>query len=348
MLTRFQVSAPRTLQFGEYEEPALLPHQVRLRTRISGIKQGTEMALYTGATPFRTSEFDQEWRAFVPRNSDKPFYPVGLGSWAVGEVSEIGPDVTRFKPGDLAHGSMFHQPTNTMAEADLFALAPGLPAEGALFTDPALFALAAVHDAQVKVGDQVAVFGCGVLGLLAAQIARLQGATQVIVVDVLETRLALARRMGADIALNPRDCDAGLEIKRLTGRKGVDAAIEFSGAYSGLQAAIRSVQQGGIVACAGYYKTGQTGLELGAEWHHNRPQMISSMPVWGNPLRCHPMWTLQRLRETALGLLEAGRLIWRPMVTHRFAYADAAAAYALIDTQPAETMKIVLDYPEEK
>jgi len=345
MPTRYQVSAPRTLQFGEYEEPALQPNQVRLRTRISGIKQGTEMALYTGATPFMTSEFDREWRAFVPRNPDKPFYPVGLGSWAVGEVSEIGPDVTRFKPGDLVHGSMLHQPTNVLAETDLFPLAQNLPAEGALFTDPALFALAAVHDAQVKLGDRVAVFGCGVLGLLAAQIARLQGAVQVISVDVIESRLALARAMGVDQALNPRDCDAGLEIKRLTGHKGVDAAIEFSGAYSGLQAAIRSVHQGGIVACAGYYKTGQTGLELGAEWHHNRPQMISSMPVWGNPLRCHPMWTLQRVRETAVAMLEGGRLIWKPMVTHRFAYADAAMAYALLDTNPAESMKIVLDYP---
>lgn len=177
---------------------------------------------------------------------------------------------------------------------------------------------------------------------MAAQIARLQGAAQVITVDVIEARLALARGMGADQTLNPRECDAGLEIKRLTGRKGVDAAIEFSGAYSGLQAALRAVHQGGIIACAGYYKTGQTGLELGAEWHHNRPQMVSSMPVWGNSLRCHPMWMLQRVRETAVSLLEQGRLNWQPMVTHRFAYPDAAAAYALLDTRPAEAMKIIL------
>ena len=302
------------------------------------------MALYTGATPFRESDFDRAWRAFVPRDPAQPFYPVSLGSWAVGEVIELGPGGARFELGDLVHGSMLHQPTNVMGESDLFGLAPNLPAGGALFTDPALFALAAVHDAQVKVGDRVAVFGCGVLGLLAAQIARLQGAVQVICVDVIEPRLALARAMGADQTLNPRDCDAGLEIKRWTGRGGVDAVIEFSGAYSGLQAALRAVHQGGIVACAGYYKTGQTGLELGAEWHHNRPQMVSSMPVWGNSLRCHPMWTLQRLRETALNLLERGRLNWQPMVTHRFAYADAAAAYALLDTRPAEAMKIILDY----
>ncbi len=345
MPIRYQITAPRSLQYHSYDEPILALGQVRVRTRYSGIKQGTEMALYTGATPFRSAEFDREWRAFVSRDPDQPFYPVSLGSWAVGEIIELGPGAARFKPGELVHGSMLHQPTNVLAEADLFPLAPALPAEGALFTDPALFALAAVHDAQVKVGDRVAVFGCGVLGLLAAQIARLQGAIQVISVDVIEARLALARAMGADQTLNPRDCDAGLEIKRLTGRKGVDAVIEFSGAYSGLQAALRAVHQGGIVACGGYYKTGQTGLELGAEWHHNRPQMVSSMPVWGNPLRCHPMWTLQRLRETAVALLETDRLSWKPMVTHRFAYADAADAYDLLDNRPAEAMKIILDYP---
>ena len=57
------------------------------------------------------------------------------------------------------------------------------------------------------------------------------------------------------------------------------------------------------------------------------------------------MWTLQRVRETAVSLLEQGRLNWQPMVTHRFAYPDAAAAYALLDTRPAEAMKIILDYP---
>ena len=344
MPTEFVVSAARTISYRDYAEPALKPHELRIRTRVSGIKQGTEMALYTGATPFAHSEFDLAWRSFLPRDSATPFFPVNLGSWAVGDVVEVGQDTQKFKVGDAVHGSMLHKPTNVKHESELFLLRQGFAPEAALFTDPALFALAAVHDAQIKLGDNVAVIGCGVLGLMAVQMARLQGAARVFAVDAIEARLALARQLGADAALNARECDAGLEIKRLTARKGADAVIEFSGSYSGLQSAIRAVHQGGMVACAGYYKSGQVGLDLGAEWHHNRPQMFSSMPVWGNPLRCAPMWDLQRVRETALALLEAGRLQTAPMLTHRFNYADAARAYNLLDTEPQTAMKIVLDY----
>ena len=157
MSTEFVVSAPRTLAFREYDEPTLKPHEVRLRTRMSGIKQGTEMALYTGATPFANGEFDLSWRTFVPRDATKPFFPVSLGSWAVAEVIEAGAGVTKFAVGDAVHGSMLHKPTNIKHESELFGLQKGFAPEAALFTDPALFALAVVHDAQIKLGDNVAV-----------------------------------------------------------------------------------------------------------------------------------------------------------------------------------------------
>ncbi len=342
MPIEYVISAPRTLTYRSYNEPALKPDEVRVKTVISGIKQGTELALYSGGTPFREASFDLEQRVFMPRAEAAPFYPVALGSWVVGEVIEIGAAVTGFKPGDRVHGSMLHKPTNVKPARELFALGD-LQAETALFTDPAFFALAAVHDAGIKLGDSIAVFGCGILGLLAQQLARLQGALTVIAVDAMEQRLTLAQTLGATHTLNARNLDVGLEIKRLI-PKGVDAVVEFSGSYAGLQAAIRSIHQGGTVACAGYYRPGQSGLELGAEWHHNRPQLVSSMPVWGNPLRCAPMWDLQRLRITAIALLGAGRLQVAPLITHHFAYADAAEAYALLERAPESTMKIVLTY----
>ncbi|HQV68788.1 MAG TPA: zinc-binding dehydrogenase [Thermoflexales bacterium] len=343
-MQEFVVSAPRTIEYRAHEMPPLKPNEVRVRTLLSGIKQGTDLNVYRGTTPFLTQDFDLEWRMFLPRADAQPFYPIALGSWGVGQVMEVGRDVTRVQVGQRVHGSMLHKPTNARAESDVFPLADGVAPEAMLFTDPALFALCAAHDAQIKTGDCVAVFGMGALGLIAIQIARLQGAEKVFAVDTIPMRMALAKEFGADAVFDARADDVPLELRKLTGKKGVDSAIEFSGAYAGLNAAIKSVRQGGIVAAAGYYKTGQTGLELGAEWHHNRPTLVSSMPAWGNSLRAHPMWDLQRLRETAARLIEHGKLNVLPMITHRFAYADAPQAYELLDKRADEAVKVILEY----
>jgi len=341
----FVVVAERTIAFRDYEEPPLKPNEVRVRSIVSGIKHGTEMALYRGKTPFLSGAFDLETRLFVPREEGSSFYPVTLGSWLAGEVIEVGSEVTRFKVGDRVHGGLPHRPTNVVEESRLFPLPEGMKPETAIFTDPTIFALVAVHDAQVKVGDNVAIFGMGALGLLAVQIARLNGAETVFAVDTLPSRLELARQFGADAVFNAREVDPAVEIKNLTGGKGVDVAIEISGAYSALQSAIRSVHFAGLIVAASYY-SGSEEIQLGAEWHHNRPTLRSSMPVWGMPHRCYPMWDLARVQRTAIRLLESGRLTTDPMISKRFPYSQAAEAYRFIDEHPDQTIKTFLDYEE--
>lgn len=341
-MKEFVVTAPLTIKFREYADPPLKANEVRVSAVVSGIKHGTELNIYRGKTPFLTRAFDPVYRMFLPRDGHS-LYPANLGSWLVGEVTEVGGAVTRFKIGDKVHGGMAHRPTNVRPEDTLFPLAERLKPETALFTDPAIFALGAVHDAQIKVGDRVAVFGMGAIGLLVVQIAGLNGAEAVIAVDTINARLELARQFGASTVLNATECDPALEIKNLTGKKGVDVAIDVSGAYPALHSAIRCIQMCGLVVSASFY-SGTPQLELGAEWHHNRPTFVSSMAVWGNPHRCHPLWDLKRLEETALRLLETGRLTTDPMLGKRFRYEDAIEAYQFIDQHPDETIKTLLYY----
>ena len=344
-MKEFVLAAEQTIEFREYDEPPLKPDEVRVRSIVSGIKHGTEMALYQGHTPFIKQSFDPEYRLFIPRSEieDSGFYPTYLGSWLVGEMVEVGADVTRFKVGDLVHGGMPHRPTNVIAADKLYLLKDGMAPEAALFTDPTIFALGAAHDAQIKVGDNVAVIGMGAIGLLALQIARLSGAECVFAIDLIDERLELATQFGADAVFNPKSCDPALEMKNATGKHGVDVAIEITGAYPALQIALRSIRPAGLVVTASYYK-GSQPVELGAEWHHNRPTMISSMPVWGMPHRCYPLWDRERLQATAVRLLENDRLITQPMIGARFKYEDAAEAYRLIDAHPERSIKTLLDY----
>jgi threonine dehydrogenase-like Zn-dependent dehydrogenase len=253
--------------------------------------------------------------------------------------------VTRFKPGDWVHGEWKHRETALKLETALYPVEPESDGETMVFTDPARFALAAIHDAAIKLGDRVAIFGLGAIGMLAAQMARLNGAGYVCVVDPLADRREQACRLGADLAIDPVSQDAGLVIKQATGGKGVDVAIELSGAYVALQQAIRCVHRQALVVTASYYGD-QTGrVDLSREWHHNRITLRASMPVWANDHRSAPMWNLNRLEQAAVMLLARQALRVKPLIGARVPFAQAAEAYALIDDAPQGHIKVLLTYP---
>jgi 2-desacetyl-2-hydroxyethyl bacteriochlorophyllide A dehydrogenase len=344
-----QLVGPRDLAFRAYEEPALKPDEVRARAVLSGISHGTEINLYRGTSPFDRKRFARDLRLFL-EGGDRASYPMGLGYEWVGRVVEVGSAVGGFAVGDLVHLPFSHRETHVFVAGQptgLGAVVPlptGLAPEQAIVLALAGVALQAVHDAHIKLGDRVAVFGLGTIGLLAIQLARLDGAAWVDAIDPLAARRALAESLGADRTLDPESCDVGYEIKSTSAQHGADVAIEVSGYYAGLHEAIRSVRMAGTVVAAGYYQGEGTALRLGEEWHHNRVTMVSSMGVWDCPHRDHPAWNRGRVHEKALDLLADGRLQSEGFVTHRFPFARAREAYALIDQHPEQVIKVALTY----
>jgi threonine dehydrogenase-like Zn-dependent dehydrogenase len=339
--------APRQIDFSEYQDGDPVADQVLVQTTVSGIKHGTELNTYRGTLPFANELFDLDLRLFRPPQGDEkiaPFFPHTMGSWAAGIVRKVGPDVRRLRPGDLVHGEWKHRETAIKPEKMLYAIPQQTDGESMVFTDPARFALAAVHDAQIKLGDRVAVFGMGAIGLLALQMARLNGAVQVLAIDPIAQRRALAKEAGADVTIDPLASDAGLAIKEATAGLGVDVALEISGVYSALQHAIRGTRKEGLVVTASFYGDTVGRLDFAREWHHNRITLRSSMPVWGCSHRCYPLWDLERVEQTAVRLLEEGRLAVKPLIGARIPFARAAEAYAMIDLSPADAVKIVLTY----
>jgi threonine dehydrogenase-like Zn-dependent dehydrogenase len=190
----------------------------------------------------------------------------------------------------------------------------------------------------------VAIFGLGAIGLLAVQFARLNGALRIDAVDPLSRRRALAEAFGADRTLDPKTCDVALEIKSGTPERGADVAIELSGSAAALHESIRCVRVAGTVVAGGYYQGGAAPLRLGEEWHHNRITMVSSMGVWDCPHRDYPAWDRARIHATATHFLATGQLRTDGLISHRFPFARAADAYALIDQRPDEVVKVVLTY----
>jgi len=337
------VTGARTCAIVPYDERPPAAGEVRARALAGGISHGTELHLWRGTSPFAGRRFDPELRLFV-EGDEAAGYPMRIGYEWVGVVEEVGAGVTDMAPGELVHLPRPHAETHTFAvdvAAGLpFRVPAGLPPERATLLLTSTIALQAVHDASLKLGDRVAVFGLGAFGLLAVQLARMSGAEWIAASDPIAARRALASKLGADLVLDPADTDAGLELRQLDGA-GADVAIEFSGAYPALQQALRSVRVGGTVVAAGFYGRGELGL--GEEFHHNRLTLVASMGGWSSPPR-EPRWPRARARALAAELLADGRLAADELLTHRFPFADAPAAYELIDSHPEEVIRALLVY----
>lgn len=346
MPSELLLTASRTLALQTYEEPSLGADEVRAEAIVSGISHGTELALFRGGSPFGSKRFDPELRLFEDA-AEAERYPIGLGYEWIGKVTEVGAEVQRPAVGHLVQLALPHRETHTFSPGGArvhWSVVPrDLDPERATLLQSVTIALQAVHDARLKVGDRVAVFGLGTFGLLAVQLARLSGAGWIAAVDPVEQRRALAQELGADLTLDPATSDAGRELKLATGRTGVDVAIEFSGRYAALQDALRGACLAGTVVSAGYYVGEGTELRLGEEWHHNRLTLVSSMSGWNAPHR-DPGWDRARLRESALQLLSSDQLEVDRLLTHRIPFSRAAEAYELIDRNPAETLRVVLTY----
>ena len=338
-----KVIAPQQTGIVEYELPPLEEGQVRVRSEFASAKHGTEMAFYKGY-PGDRGRFDRELQAFVKTDEPPgPFRSGGTGNMFVGEVTEIADGVTKFKPGDrvLGYGGFREIQTTT---ADRLRLMPdGLSWKSAVCLDPADFATAAVRDGNVRFGDVVAIFGMGAIGLMGVQIAKLSGASLVVAVEPLEIRRAAAEKCGADIVLDPTACDAGLEIRLASDKRGADVTIEYSGSGKALQAAIRGVAYGGNVVFGAFPPPYPAGLDFGAEAHLNIPNIIFSRAC-SEPNREHPRWDEKRIYATCWNEICAGRLSGDAIVTPVVPFEKVPEEYMKIATNPETNVKLGAEF----
>ena len=346
MSTTLILEAPRKIGFRTESDPPLQSGEVRLRTLLSGVSAGTELTYYRGTNPYLTKRWDEKQRLFVPAEQGTFSYPVtNLGYEEVGEVIEVGSGVTEVAVGAHVFGTWGHR-THHIANLDYVRsrlMPAGADPVFGIFSHLGAIALNGVHDAAIKLGDTVAVFGLGGLGQIVALMARRAGA-RVIGVELHESRLALAQRLGIDHVINPAKENPAQAIKAFTEGRGADVCIEVSGAAPALHEAIRSAGYSARVVAMGFIQGEAKGLFLGDEFHHNRINLVCSQISGVAPERSY-QWNKPRLWRTAVELQEAGQIDLRPIITHRVPFARAAELYRQLDERPQDAVHAVLEFP---
>jgi len=200
-----------------------------------------------------------------------------------------------------------------------------------LLADIASTGISAAETADVQIGQSVAVFAQGPIGLCATAGARLKGAALVIGVDSIEGRMHLSRQMGADEVIDYTQEDPVAAIKRLTDGRGVDVAIEALGTQPTFQSALEATRPGGIVSSLGVYG-GKLEVPVESFVYGIGDKQIRTTLCPGGKERMRKLMELVRHEKLDLS----------PLITHHFALDDIEEAYDLFGNQRDGVVKIAL------
>ncbi len=340
MLALVKTEAGPGLHLESVPEPAIGINDVLIRVHKTGIC-GTDLHI-------------ESWDPWAARNINPPLV---IGHEFVGDIVEVGSNVSDFHPGDLVSGEGHvvcgrcrhclagrrHLCANTIglgvgrngAFAEYVALPmsnvwhhwPGIDEDVAAIFDP--FGNA-VHTALAfsVLGEDVLVSGAGPIGLMATAVARHAGARYIVVSEPNAFRREIATRMGATIVVDPRERDLHDVQAELGMVEGFDVALEMSGNARALRDAIASMAHGGGIAILGI-PTAEISLDVNEIVF----KMLTLRGIYGREM--YETWYKMTV------MLQSGLDI-RPAITHRFGFRDFEAAFAA--ARAGEAGKVILDW----
>jgi len=332
------MTAPGQIQFRDVPVPALGEGQVLVRMKRIGVC-GSDIHVFHGKHPYTS-------------------YPVVQGHEVSGVVEKLAPGVGGLSPGDpvtfqpqvtcgkcypCTHGSyhicdslkvMGFQTTGAASElfavdaAKVLRLPPGMSLEHGAMMEPLAVAMHALARGGGASGKKVLVLGAGPIGNLVAQAARGTGAADVILTDVSEVRLALARRCGLEGAINPTQVDLADEVRRRFGDAKADLILECVGAQKTMEQAVAVARKGTDIVVVGVFGDRPT-VDMGLVQDRE-------LRLIGTLMYREPDW-----RE-AIALAAAGKVSLEPLITDRFPFEAYLEAYHLIEANRDKAMKVMI------
>ena len=341
-MLRATMTCPGKVEFAVVPKPSFGPEDVLLRIRRIGIC-GSDLHVYHGKHPYTS-------------------YPVVQGHEFSGEVAQVGRHVHGFKPGDLVTAppqivcgkclpcreGRYHICENLKVigfqapgvaqeffpfpQSALLKLPAGFTPEAGALVEPTAVAIHAVGRAGSVAGLGVLVLGAGPIGNLVAQVARWRGARQVLICDVSDHRLAIARQCGIAHTINPRIESLEIRVAEVLGAGRADVAFECVGLAETANHAIRCVRKGGTVIVVGVFGD-HPAIDLG---------LVQDREL---ELRGTLMYQRQDYVD-AIRCLAEGGITAGPLLTKSFSFRHYPEAYAFIEENREAVMKVMIDLDE--
>lgn len=306
------------------EEP--LDAQVQVEIMASVVSPGTE-------------------RAFIQtlENTDHN-YPRVLGYSAAGVVVKTGKNVTNFKPGDRVAGIMPHTNIHNAESKNLVHIPDNVTYEQAAFVRIGVISMQAVRKARLELGEGTLILGLGLIGQIAMQIAKVNGASPIIGLDIVESKRQLAEELGCTYVFDSRQEGLEASLRRLNGDKLPQVVVESTGFPGPIEQAVRLTEKYGRVIILGSTR-GSTEINFYRDVHKKGIQII------GAHISCNPVeasypgyWTFQDNADCFLRLLSEGRLVVDKLVSQCENYKNYKEIYENVLNSKADYITSIIQW----
>jgi len=328
------------LWLEDVPDPSIGINDVLIRVQLTGIC-GTDLHIY-------------QWDDWAQRTIPAPMV---IGHEFVGEIVQVGSNVSDFRPGELVSGEghvvcgrcrnclagrrhlCAHTQGVGVNRPGAFAEYIALPMSNIWRHSPSVCRdIAAIFDpfgnathtalSFPVLGEDVLITGAGPIGIMAAAVARHAGARHVVISDVNPYRLELARKVGVTLALNPAETSIAEAQKRLGMQEGFDVGLEMSGNAAAFRDMLANMSHGAKIAMLGI-----PAAEMTIDWTTVIFNMITIKGIYGREM--YETWYKMTV------MLESGLDI-SPVITHHFPYADYEEGFAVM--QSGQSGKVILDW----
>ena len=333
------MTAPRAIEFRQVERPAAQPGEVLIRIHRIGVC-GSDIHVYHGLHPYTS-------------------YPVVQGHEVSGVVAEIGAGVTGFAPGDAVifmpqvscgvcypcrHG-MYHicdslkvmgfqtdgaaQEYFAVKAEMVLSLPESISLDQAAMIEPVSVAVHALRRGGELAGKKVLVLGAGTIGNLVGQSARAMGAAAVMVTDISEYKLEMARRVDLEYAIQTQSEGLGEAILRVFGPDKADLILECVGAQETITQAVVNARKGSTIVVVGVF---------------GKKPVVDLGLVQDRELNVLGTLMYQKTDyEKAIELVAGDLVHLNPLITHRFPFEQYLKAYQAIEDSGGKYMKVMIE-----
>jgi 2-desacetyl-2-hydroxyethyl bacteriochlorophyllide A dehydrogenase len=320
-------TAPRTVEVVTEGVPQAAAGEVVVTTSVSAISAGTELLVYRNQIPASIS-----LDSTISTLSSKPQYPFAYGYACAGKVDRIGKGVDKSWIGKRVFCFHPHDSVFASSSSALTVIPDGVSFESAVLFPNLETAVNLVQDAKPLLGEDVIVYGAGMVGLLTVALLAQFPLRRLVVVDPALHRRKIARDLGAHEAYDPVD---------MPGIGQGDIVFEVSGAPAALNGAISATRFGGRVVVGSWYGSKEVRVDLGTHFHRARIEIVSSQ-VSTVAAELSGRWNKARRSELVWNLMQ--HLDLEQLITHKYPIEHAPQAFDLLDRGQEDALQVLLTY----
>jgi len=233
---------------------------------------------------------------------------------------------TRIEPGGFAE--YFKVPAPNL-QIDTLKISENVSFEEATFIEPVACCVRALKKCNIQTGDSLAIIGTGTIGIIHIALSKIFGATKTIASDLIDYRLNVAKKFGADTTVNPENEDFTAIVKAETGGRGVDIAVVTAPSLEAYKAGMSICRKGGKLC-------------VFAPIQPEKYLQISPKELFFSEIQIIPSYSTSHLEtRMALELIKSGRINVKDLITHRFRLVDAAKAFKTA-SESKESLKVII------